>query len=398
MAAYFARHAWGNTTLQDLIDALAAASGRDLDAWRAGWLETAGTDRLTLDRDGRRLRPRRPRARRARRGRRCSRSAPTSATATRCARTALARVEVAGRAHAGGPAAEADLYLVNDDDLTFATARPDAATPRTPCSPTPRLLPTPLSRGGRGRHGVGHAGHRRGHRRGGGALPDRRAGARDLRTRSSSPTSDWPATSPSCGRPTPSAPALDGRRSPPPAGRWRRTRPAARWRCGPWPGPPPTSTRWRGCRRRPATTSTCSGGSWSARPSSAARPTARARCCSSATPTPRRGSGRSRVTRGPPRRRREGRGLAPARGRPDGAGRVRRTSSASPFWRPGQDELLAPYADRYLELLPGLHRGGMIPAMVVHAPAVPAVRDRRGLHRPGAAIRRGKPPRSSARP
>jgi aminopeptidase N len=34
------------------------------------------------------------------------------------------------------------------------------------------------------------------------------------------------------------------------------------------------------------------------------------------------------------------------------------------FWRPGQDALLAPYAERYLELLPGLERGGMIPAMV----------------------------------
>ena len=48
MAAYFARHAWGNTTLQDLIDELAAASGRDLDAWRAAWLETAGTDLFHL--------------------------------------------------------------------------------------------------------------------------------------------------------------------------------------------------------------------------------------------------------------------------------------------------------------------------------------------------------------
>ena len=38
MAAYFARHAWGNTTLQDLIDVLAEASGRDLDAWREAWL------------------------------------------------------------------------------------------------------------------------------------------------------------------------------------------------------------------------------------------------------------------------------------------------------------------------------------------------------------------------
>ena len=49
MAAYFARHAWGNTTLQDLIDELAAASGRDLDTWRTAWLETAGTDLFHLD-------------------------------------------------------------------------------------------------------------------------------------------------------------------------------------------------------------------------------------------------------------------------------------------------------------------------------------------------------------
>ncbi len=52
MTAYFAQHAWGNTTLQDLVEALAAASDRDLDAWRVGWLETAGTDRITLDREG----------------------------------------------------------------------------------------------------------------------------------------------------------------------------------------------------------------------------------------------------------------------------------------------------------------------------------------------------------
>ena len=50
MAAYFARHAWGNTTLQDLVDELAAASGRDLDAWRTSWLETAGTDLFRLER------------------------------------------------------------------------------------------------------------------------------------------------------------------------------------------------------------------------------------------------------------------------------------------------------------------------------------------------------------
>ena len=38
MRSYFARHAWGSTTLQDLIDALAETSSRDLNTWRAGWL------------------------------------------------------------------------------------------------------------------------------------------------------------------------------------------------------------------------------------------------------------------------------------------------------------------------------------------------------------------------
>jgi aminopeptidase N len=35
----------------------------------------------------------------------------------------------------------------------------------------------------------------------------------------------------------------------------------------------------------------------------------------------------------------------------------------SAFWRPGQDAVLAEYAERYLALLPELDRAGMIPAM-----------------------------------
>lgn len=34
------------------------------------------------------------------------------------------------------------------------------------------------------------------------------------------------------------------------------------------------------------------------------------------------------------------------------------------FWRPGQDAALAPFAERFLELAPQAHRGGMTPAMV----------------------------------
>jgi aminopeptidase N len=36
---------------------------------------------------------------------------------------------------------------------------------------------------------------------------------------------------------------------------------------------------------------------------------------------------------------------------------------ADAFWRPGQEEVLSPYAERFVELLPALHRGGMILAM-----------------------------------
>ena len=43
---YFAKHAFGNTTLKDLIDQLEAASGRDLTPWVATWLRTAGVNTL----------------------------------------------------------------------------------------------------------------------------------------------------------------------------------------------------------------------------------------------------------------------------------------------------------------------------------------------------------------
>ncbi len=46
---YFARHAWGNTTLPDFLGALERASGRDLTAWRDEWLLTTGVARLTAD-------------------------------------------------------------------------------------------------------------------------------------------------------------------------------------------------------------------------------------------------------------------------------------------------------------------------------------------------------------
>ena len=53
---YFRRHAWGNTRLTDLLTALEETSGRDLKAWSAAWLETAGINvlrpELTTDDNG----------------------------------------------------------------------------------------------------------------------------------------------------------------------------------------------------------------------------------------------------------------------------------------------------------------------------------------------------------
>ena len=46
--SYFAEHAYGNTSLPDLLRSLEQASGRDLAAWSAQWLETAGLNTLRL--------------------------------------------------------------------------------------------------------------------------------------------------------------------------------------------------------------------------------------------------------------------------------------------------------------------------------------------------------------
>ncbi|TCN41624.1 hypothetical protein EV644_1046 [Kribbella orskensis] len=37
-------------------------------------------------------------------------------------------------------------------------------------------------------------------------------------------------------------------------------------------------------------------------------------------------------------------------------------SVAALFWTAGQDELLRPYAEAYLDLVPTIHRGGATPA------------------------------------
>ncbi|MFJ5260135.1 aminopeptidase N [Streptomyces sp. NPDC088387] len=142
---YFATHAWGNTTLHDLIDAVADAGGRDLDRWRAGWLETAGTDRLTLDHDGDGFAlvaqgpGGRPRPHVLAVG-------AYARSGDRLERTALVEVEVAGERTRLDLPAGADVYLVNDEDLTFASTRPDATT-RDAFFRNAARLPTATARG-----------------------------------------------------------------------------------------------------------------------------------------------------------------------------------------------------------------------------------------------------------
>ncbi len=46
VAAYFKKHAWGNTELKDLLVELEATSGRELADWSKLWLETAGVNTL----------------------------------------------------------------------------------------------------------------------------------------------------------------------------------------------------------------------------------------------------------------------------------------------------------------------------------------------------------------
>ncbi|WP_082587641.1 aminopeptidase N [Nocardioides sp. Soil774] len=144
MSAYFAEHAWGNTTLDDLVGALEQASGRDLQPWRTAWLETAGVDRLGIERtdDGLVLTAV------------GAHGAPhpqvVGVAAYRREGEALAEVgavhvAVDGERTPVEGLPEADLYLVNHDDTTFATTRPDGAG-REVLVGRPSALPTTLAR------------------------------------------------------------------------------------------------------------------------------------------------------------------------------------------------------------------------------------------------------------
>jgi aminopeptidase N len=128
MATYFRRHAWGNTTLQDLVDELSAASGRDLDSWRQGWLETAGTDLIRLERteDGFELVADGPGGAEPRPH--VLDVAAYRRTTAGLERVACPRVELTGRRTRVELPPDADVYVPNDSDVTFARVRPEERT------------------------------------------------------------------------------------------------------------------------------------------------------------------------------------------------------------------------------------------------------------------------------
>lgn len=49
LKVYFDKHSWGNTVLDDLLMELERTSGRDVRAWSAKWLETAGVNTLAVE-------------------------------------------------------------------------------------------------------------------------------------------------------------------------------------------------------------------------------------------------------------------------------------------------------------------------------------------------------------
>lgn len=117
---YFAAHAFGNTTLEDLLIQLEEVSGRDVRAWSRAWLETTGvsTLRLETDADGRRMLVQtEPRPHRLRIG-------LYDLVDDRLALREKTEVDIA-EARTPVDLPDADLVLINDDDLTYAKVRLD---------------------------------------------------------------------------------------------------------------------------------------------------------------------------------------------------------------------------------------------------------------------------------
>jgi aminopeptidase N len=133
LRAYFRDHAYGNTTLDDLMRAVGTAAGRDLTTWQEGWLDRAGTDTvvllpdpggppgsrklLTTGPDGTAARPHRFRIG-------SYRSTDGEPTGPGAELVETTEVETTGTSTTV-ELPEAELHLLNDGDLTFAAVRTD---------------------------------------------------------------------------------------------------------------------------------------------------------------------------------------------------------------------------------------------------------------------------------
>ena len=151
---YFAKHAWGNTQLKDLLVELEATSGRDLADWSRLWLETAGVNLLRpeieKDADGTVTRfavrqeatAKHPTLRPHRLG-----IAGYSVQDGRLVRTTRVDVDIDSElteiAELVGE--RADLWLLNDGDLTYAKIRLDEDSLRTALDSL-RTITDPLAR------------------------------------------------------------------------------------------------------------------------------------------------------------------------------------------------------------------------------------------------------------
>ncbi|WP_243225247.1 aminopeptidase N [Microbacterium sp. CIAB417] len=117
---YFAAHAFGNTTLEDLLAQLEEVSGRDVRAWSRAWLETTGVSTLWLETDARGERMLVQSATRPHR----LRVGLYDLVDGRLALREKVELDIADERTPVG-FGDADLVLLNDDDLTYAKARLD---------------------------------------------------------------------------------------------------------------------------------------------------------------------------------------------------------------------------------------------------------------------------------
>ncbi|MGN0063534.1 MAG: aminopeptidase N [Nocardioides sp.] len=134
---YFSRHAFSNTVLADLMGAYGRAAGRDLSGWTSAWLDLAGTDVISLEGDL--LSVQAPEGQQARPHR-----LDVTVFDADLTRTGTVGVQLEGDS-ARLDLPEGDLRLVNAGDLTFAAVRPDATSRRLMLERLPDL-PQPLDR------------------------------------------------------------------------------------------------------------------------------------------------------------------------------------------------------------------------------------------------------------